>query len=71
MNDKVLTAPVVELIDAHIRQPPVGSSVLVLQHGGVLTMTTWTSTSLKDFDAWCPYPKIPVTVKERQLARFK
>lgn len=69
MNN-ILTANVVELIDAHEMPPAVGSCVLVLTIGGVLTKTEWKSDSLKYFDAYCEHPKIPESVKKRQLARY-
>lgn len=64
------TAQQVELIDAHIEPPRPGMRVLALTHGNVLVPCEWKSDSLQHFDAWCPYPRRPGSVKDRQLARF-
>jgi hypothetical protein len=65
-----ITRPQVELIATTDEQPTPGMRVLALNHGGCLIPAVWTSQSHLDFDAWCAYPKIPRTVKERQLARL-
>lgn len=66
-----LTADVVELVDSHVQEPPNGSKVLALTHGGKLVETVWKSNSKYDFDSWMPYPKVPETVKQRQVDRYK
>lgn len=69
--DNILTNIVSELIDIKDKQPESGSSVLALTVGGKLCEVVWTSNSHKYYDAWCVYPKIPKSVKERQVERFK
>lgn len=68
--DNILTANVVELIDAHERAPKAGSSVLALTVGGVLVRATWGKDSLKYYDAWCRMPRVPEGVRARQLKRY-
>ncbi len=65
MLRKHSVAPVSELIDAHVRTPEPGTPVLGLTIGGTLVPTVWSSTSLLGFEAWCDYPKVPASVKER------
>ena len=66
-----LTAEVVELADVRDGEPPNGSKVLALTHGGKLVEVIWKSNSKYEFDSWMPYPKIPETVKQRQVDRYK
>ena len=65
------TARVVELIDAHIAEPPVGTRILALTKGNVLVPAIWMSNSLEYFDAWMIYPKVPISVKERLYEKEK
>lgn len=64
------TAPEVFLINAHKNPPASGSKVWALGQGGTLVPEVWNRNSIKFFDAWCKYPKIPDDVKEIQAARF-
>lgn len=66
-----ITAPVAELIDAHQQEPAPGSHVQALTVGGILVSAVWKSDSLRYFDAWAPFPKIPDSVKKRQLGRMQ
>ena len=67
----ILTAERVELVDVREHEPPNGSKVLALTQGGKLVEAVWKSNSKHDFDAWGHYPKIPETVKQRQIDRYK
>ncbi len=62
---------VVELIDAHIEQPAVGSHVWALTIGGTLVKTVWKSDSIKSYEAWCRNPRVPQSVKDRMSAPYK
>ena len=66
-----LTAQMVELMDSYQDQPPNGSKVLALTHGGKLVEAVWKSNSKYEFDSWMPYPKVPDSVKQRQVDRYK
>lgn len=68
--DNILTANIVFMIDAHESPPAVGSSVLALSHGGKLCEAQWKADSLKYFDGYCEYPKIPASIRKRQLERY-
>lgn len=68
--ETIVTAKSVHLTDAHKNPPPNGSAVLALTLGGKLVETIWKVDSLKYYDAWSEYPKVPKSVKKRQLARF-
>lgn len=65
------TRPVVELIDCDDEMPTSGSSVLAIGLGGTLAPIVWTSESIKFFKAWMPYPKVPVSVKNKLLEQYK
>lgn len=67
----ILTAEVVELVDVRDGEPPNGSKVLALTHGGKLVEVLWKSRSRDEFDSWMPYPKVPDSVKKRQSDRYK
>ena len=60
-----------EMVNAHVRQPSPGSRVWALNHGGSLVQEVWSSNSIKYFDAWAYYMKVPADVKAIQAARFK
>lgn len=68
--DNVSTARNVHLVDAHITPPSIGKAYLALTHGGKLCEVIWKSDSLLYFDAVAEYPKVPLSVKRRQLERF-
>ena len=65
-----VTATESYLIDAHESPPRSGTSVLALTIGGKLCETVWKSDSLLYFDAWASFPKIPKSVRDRQMARY-
>jgi hypothetical protein len=50
-----------ELFDPLVYPPPAGASLLVINPGGVLTISQWYEGAL----AWGKKPKIPATVKAR------
>jgi hypothetical protein len=50
-----------ELFDPLVHPPPVGASLLVINPGGVLTISQWYEGAL----AWGRKPKVPATVKAR------
>ena len=66
-----LTAEVVGLTNARIKEPEAGSRVLALTQGGKLVEAVWRSNSRFEYDAWMPYPKIPDDVKQIQSERYK
>ena len=66
-----VTAELVHLIDVLEQEPPNGAKVLALTQGGKLVEATWKHNSKNDFDSWMPYPKIPASVKQRQVDRYK
>jgi len=61
MIDRQITTDVLYLRDPDIHPPPKGTSLLLLNAGGVLTIGNWSA----DCIAWCPKPKIPQSVKEK------
>lgn len=50
-----------ELFDPQLCPPPMGVSLLIINEGGVLTVSPWYKGAL----AWGYKPKIPQTVKDR------
>ena len=66
----VKTAQQTELVDAHTFPPVVGRAYLALTHGGKLCEVIWKSDSILYFDAVAEYPKVPASVKRRQMARY-
>lgn len=72
MSDpNIKTAKQVELIDALVEQPPMGMRVQALTRGNILVSAIWTSDSINTFDAWMHHPKTPLSVKDRQMERYK
>ena len=55
------TAPVAELFDPEIHPPPRGTTLLVINQGGVLIKSTWFNGAM----AWGYLPQIPQSVKNR------
>lgn len=47
--------------DPDVDPPPKGSSMLLLNPGGICIIGTWTD----DCVGWCPKPKIPKALKEK------
>lgn len=47
--------------DPDIDPPPRGSSMLLLNPGGVCVIGVWDDTCI----GWCPKPKIPRALKEK------
>jgi hypothetical protein len=64
-KDAIITAPVAELLDPEIHTPPKGVQLLVVTRGGVIIKAPWAS----DCIAWGYLPKLPESVKARQLAK--
>jgi len=60
-SEKITTAQVTELFDPLIHPPPQGTTLLVINPGGVLTKSTWYDGAM----AWGYLPKIPQSVKDR------
>lgn len=57
----IATAPVTELFDPLVHEPPRGMMLLVINEGGVLIKSTWFPGALA-----CGYlPQIPASVKAR------
>jgi hypothetical protein len=48
--------------DPDIDPPPKGTSMLLLNPGGVCVIGVWSN----DCIGWCPKPKIPKTLKEKK-----
>lgn len=63
MTAKPLTAPVAELLDPLTHAPPRGVQLLVVTRGGVLIKAPWSP----DMIAWSPLPRLPESVKRRQV----
>lgn len=59
------------MTNAHTNPPTSGTKVWALSHGGVINDITWTSESIKTYDAWYPYLKVPPDVKAIQSARYR
>jgi hypothetical protein len=55
-----------EMIDVEKYQPLQGERVLALSPGGTLIPCDWDSDVR--FEAWCPYPRVPASVKKRIAA---
>lgn len=64
--DTIRTARVAELIDPEEQRPPAGVKLLVVTRGGVLSIGTWSADCL----AWGYLPRIPESVKRRQIAEI-
>lgn len=71
MTDLRIVKETVELIDAVTNPPVVGSRVLALTIGGALVPHEWGTQSLRFYEAWCAYPKVPASVKERLVSRYE
>lgn len=69
-QEKRQVREVVYLIDIDDEEPGRGQSVLALGLGGKLAEVVWSKDSSKFFLAWCPYPSIPKSVKEKMQARY-
>ena len=69
-DHNIKTAHIVELIDALVEQPPNGMRVQALTRGNILVSAIWNSDSINTFDAWMYHPKIPLSVKNRQIQRY-
>ena len=68
--DNVATSEVSYLIDVLVEEPTAGSRVFGLQHGGCLVQVVWGSDSALQYDAFCKFPTVPQSVKDRQMARY-
>jgi len=69
-DPKRVVEPAAQLVDSKIAPPSYGQKVLALTIGGVLVPTTWTREGEDFFEAWCAYPSIPATVKERMNSKY-
>jgi hypothetical protein len=58
------------LIDLDEQRPFPGQQVLALHIGGCLIKTIWNEREADFYDAWCPYPDTPASVKEKQNERI-
>jgi hypothetical protein len=67
-NRPVALAPT--LTDIDVELPANGSHVLAIGLGGKLCEVVWNSKSVDFFKAWCYYPKIPKSVKEKFMNSF-
>lgn len=64
------TAPAAVMIDVDDETPTPGARVLAIGLGGCLAPVVWGSVSHKSFYAWCHYPQIPQSVKEKLFQQF-
>lgn len=68
---KRLTNPSLYWINAHTHPPTNGSKVRVLNRDGVDSgATTWTDESIKYFDGWMEFAKIPPDIRAIQVSRY-
>jgi hypothetical protein len=57
--------------NAHTSPPRNGRKVRVLNQGGCdAGSATWNDQSIKQFDGWLPFAKVPDDIKQIQLARM-
>jgi len=61
------TTDIIYFLDPEIYPPPKGYSMLLLNPGGVCIIGVWTD----DCIGWCPKPKIPKSIKEKQYGGAK
>lgn len=65
-SERVATSAEPEWIDPLVHPAPMGSSVWLLNEGGVAVRGQWRDDG--GFVAWCPFPKMPVWLKRRLAA---
>jgi len=51
--------------DPDIEPPPRGTSMLLLNPGGVCVIGVWSDECI----GWCPKPKVPKTLKEKNAKK--
>lgn len=67
-NRPTLTA--VQMKNAHVEPPLAGQRVWALTHGNKVVEVEWKTDSIRYFDAWYPYVKVPQEIKDLQTARM-
>lgn len=69
MADEIVQVTTDQLLyrDPDTDPPPRGTSMLMLNPGGVCILGVWDD---KNF-GWCPKPKIPRSIKEKMLKALK
>lgn len=58
---KQMTTDQIWFRDPELEPPPKGTSLLLLNAGGVCVIGTWSDDCL----GWCPKPRIPYTIKSK------
>ena len=70
-SDGLLTSDDTWWINAHINPPSYGRKVRVLSRDGIdCGATAWTKDSIRYFDGWLPFARIPPDIKALQVGRY-